>query len=138
MMKNSSDVFLKYIMGLNMKHMKWFTQSFYISRFIHRIFFSAPNVHLFFVGWDATFVVTKKVKSDNSDEDHHNQVNYFIITVALKIFSLVIRIAWRPLTQIMQRCRIVQKIIDLYKFRVFFEEFSWVVWHLCHKISRRI
>ena len=48
--------------------------------------FSAPNVHLFFVGWDATFVVTKKVKSDNSDEDHHNQVNYFIITVALKIF----------------------------------------------------
>ena len=28
----------------------------------------------------------KKEKSDNSDEDHHNQVNYFIITVALKIF----------------------------------------------------
>ena len=122
-------------MGLNMKHMKWFTQCFYISRFIPPIFFRR-QMCTFFCWMRCNICSYRKEKSDNSDEDHHNQVNYFIITVALKIFSVVIRIAWRPLTQIMQRCRIVQKIIDLYKFRVFFEEFSWVVWHLCHKISR--
>ena len=39
LMKKYTDAFLKYLMGLNMKHMKWFTQCFYISRFIHPIFF---------------------------------------------------------------------------------------------------
>ena len=84
-MKKSSDVFLKYIMGLNMKHMKWFTQCFYISRFIHPIFFGAKCA-LIFCWMRCNVCSYKKEKSDNSDEDHHNQVNYFIITVALKIF----------------------------------------------------
>ena len=62
----------------------------------------------------------QKEKADNDDEYHHYQVNYFIITVALKHFSSSCN--KNRLKAVDANHATLQKciqFIDLYKFRVF-------------------
>ena len=80
--------------------------------------FCAFCLHAFYVG-DAEFVA--KGKPDN--DDHHHQLNYFIITVAQKICLLQIKMVWRPLTQIMQRCRNVYNLLTYINSAYFCQAF---------------
>ena len=82
----------------------WFLYLF----ILFSVFFSKCNLGFLLVM--QKLCCKKEEKADNDDGDHHYQVNYFIITVALKISSCN-KIAWRPLTQIMQRCKNVYNLL---------------------------